>query len=247
MSRGETRRAVVAFIVAVLVVGGASAALVSTASARAASALKVDTSNTLSVTAEGGYSFTPNAVQQLPTNTNISVTVTDNDILAHTFTIIGREGWVIPTDASDGEIAELSYGHQYPALLAPVNVSPMGGGGDQVKVTLQSPGVGWYEFVCSEPGHFQQGMYGFLAFGENLPNNLTVIAADTDPGTAVFIIVGTIVGLVVVALVLGFIVGRRRGGTYEMPPQRLGYAEPEPPAAAPIPESPPPHSEEPRG
>lgn len=247
MSRGETRRAVVAFIVAVLVVGGASVALVSTASARAASAVRVDTSNTLQVTAEAGYSFTPNAVNQLPTNTTIAITVTDNDLLAHTFTIIGREGWVIPTGASDAEISALSYGSQYPALLPPVNVTPVGSGsGAQVTVHLKTPGVGWYEFICSESGHFQQGMYGFVAFGTNLPGNLTVVAADTDPGIAVFIIVGTIVGLVVIALVLGFVVGRRRGDTYEMSPQRLGYAEPEPPAAAPIPEAPP-KSEEPRG
>lgn len=249
MSRGETQRAAVAFILAVLLVGGASIALVSTASARAAGAVRVDTSNQLQVTTEGGYLFTPNAVEQLPTNTNITVTVTDNDALAHTFTIIGRQGWVIPTGASDGEISALSYGHQYPALLPPVNVSPAGGVGDQLTATFVSPAAGWYEFVCSEPGHFQSGMYGFIAFGMNLPANLTVVAASTDPGVAVFIIVGTIVGLVVVALVLGFVVGRRRGDTYEMPPQRLGYAEPEPPATATLsaaPESSP-RINEPRG
>ena len=100
-----------------------------------------------------------------------------------------------------------------------------------------------YEFVCTEPGHFTNGMYGFIAFGENLPGNLTVSATSTDPGAAVFIIVGTIVSLVVIALVLGFVVGRRRGSVYEMPPQRLGYPEPESPGAEKSPPLPP----EPRG
>ncbi|MGI0129397.1 MAG: hypothetical protein ACREDE_06375, partial [Thermoplasmata archaeon] len=202
--------------------------------------VETDASTSLSLTAVAPYSFTPNAVQQLPTNTTINITFTDNDALAHTFTIIGRQGWVIPSDASDGEISDLSYGTQFPALLPPVNASPAGNPGDQVTVSFTTPATGWYEFLCSESGHFSQGMYGFIAFGEKLPNNLTVAAADTDPGVAVFIIVGTIVGLVVIALVLGFVVGRRRGDAFEMPPQRLGYAEPEPPeGTGPIPDSPP--------
>ncbi|MCI4365916.1 MAG: hypothetical protein L3K10_07675, partial [Thermoplasmata archaeon] len=45
-------------------------------------------------------------------------------------------------------------------------------------------------------------------------------------GSAVFIIVGTIVVLTVIAIVLGFVVGRRRGAVHEMPPERLGYPEP---------------------
>jgi uncharacterized cupredoxin-like copper-binding protein len=237
MSRGGTARAVAAFIIVVLLIGGTSAVLVTTASARAASAVAVDTTNQLQVTAGGSYTFSPQAVGELPTNTTINVTFSNIDTQAHTFTIIGREGWVIPTSASDGEISDLSYGSQYPALLPPLNASPVGAG-DQVQASFKSPGVGWYEFVCSEPGHFQQGMYGFIAFGIPVPGNLTVVAADTDPGLAVFIIVGTIVGLVVIALVLGFVVGRRRGDTYEMPPQRLGYAEPgAPETSAPSPES----------
>jgi hypothetical protein len=106
-----------------------------------------------------------------------------------------------------------------------------------------SPGPGWYEFVCLEPGHFQSGMYGFIAFGMNLPANLTVSVASTGPGAGVFIISGTIVALVVVALVLGFVVGRRKGSEFEMSPERLGYPEPpstsETPSSTPMPNEPP--------
>lgn len=220
--------------IAALLIGGGFAALEATAPARAATALHVDTSGTVQVTAESGFSFTPNNFNQVPTNTTITVTFTDNDALDHTFTIIGRQGWVIPSSISEDQFDSLVFGSS-PRVLFNANATAVGNPGDQVTLSFTSPGVGWYEFVCTEAGHFQNGMYGFIAFGENLPANLTVVAASTNPGIAVFIIVGTIVALVVIAIVLGFVVGRRRGDVYEMPPQRLGYAEPEgsEPASAP--------------
>jgi len=83
-------------------------------------------------------------------------------------------------------------------------------------------------------------MYGFIAFGEPLPSNLTVSAASVGPGEAVFIIVGTIVALTVIAIVLGFVVGRRRGSSEEMPPERLGYPEPLVPSEPALPPGAPP-------
>jgi plastocyanin len=229
MSIRSLRRTSVALAIAVLVVGAASVTLVLTAPARAAGAVSTDAGDALSVTAVAGFAFTPNALQMLPTNTNITVTFTDADSIDHTFTIVGKQGWVIPADYSSAQIDALAYGSAPKALLS-VNASAQ----SQAPATsFRSPGVGWYEFVCTEPGHFQNGMYGFIAFGMNLPGNLTVTSADPDPGPAVFIIVGTIVALTVIALVLGFVVGRRRGATYEMPPERLGYPEPETPESAP--------------
>lgn len=242
MRARNARRAAVALAVAALLIGAGAAAFYLTAPARAASAAAVtsDAGTTVSVTAEPGFSFTPSTFQGLALNTSVTITLTDNDAVDHTFTIIGKQGWVIPTDYSSPQIDQLAFGSS-PKALINLNATSVGTPGDTVigNVTVTAPG--WYEFVCTEPGHFQEGMYGFIAFGTNLPPNLTVTAADTNPGVAVFIIVGTIVGLVVIALVLGFVVGRRRGSTYEMPPQRLGYAEPETPA-----ESPPPPTE-PRG
>jgi plastocyanin len=237
MSVRTLRTKSLAFALAILLVGAASIALVLTAPARAESSITTDSSSALSVTAVAGFAFTPNSIQMLPTNTNISVTFTDADSVDHTFTIIGKQGWVIPSDSSGGQIDTLAYGNSPKALFS-VNASS----DSQAPVeTFTSPGVGWYEFVCTEAGHFQNGMYGFIAFGMNLPGNLSVTAANTDPGAAVFIIVGTIVALTVIALVLGFVVGRRRGATYEMPPERLGYPEPQSPGAGPpSPPEPPP-------
>jgi plastocyanin len=247
MSRNTVRRATVAFVIAVLLVGSGAAFLVESAPARAASAIDDQGGSTFSVTAESGFSFTPNAIGNLATNGTVTVTFTDNDVLAHTFTIIGKQGWVIPSSISESAFDTLVWGDN-PAHIANANATPAGTSTDQNITTFTSPGKGWYEFVCTEPGHFQNGMYGFIAFGEPVPSNLSVSAADTNPGVAVFIIVGTIVSLVIIALVLGFVVGRRRGSSDEMAPQRLGYPEPETaPADSSDATSSPPASDEPRG
>ena len=186
---------------------------------------EVDASSSLTVAAVNGYAFSPNTIEQLPTNTTINLTFNNLDSSgdAHTFSILKREGWVIPTGTGGGELDSLVYGSQYGNL---VNANSSGTG-NTVQKTFESPGPGWYEFLCMESGHFGNGMYGFIAFGMNLPSNLTITTPSTGPGAAVFIIIGTIVTLTVIALVLGFIVGRRRGSEFEMPPERLGYKEPE--------------------
>jgi plastocyanin len=176
----------------------------------------------ISVTAANGYAFDPNSFQDVATNSTISVTFTDGSELAHTFTIIGREGWVIPSTYTNDQILDLAYGHTWPNLIN-LNVSTSG---DHSTGTFNSTGPGWYEFICTEGGHFTLGMYGFIAFGINLPSNLTVSSGLPGPGSALFIIIGAIVSLVVIALVLGFVVGRRKGSRHEMAPERLGYAEP---------------------
>ena len=181
-------------------------------------------SGSVAVTATSSLSFTPNEFQMVPTNSSITVSFTDASSEAHTFTIIGREGWVIPSSITGTDFNNLVFGHSPPVLFN-LNISAPG----TTPGTFTSPGPGWYEFVCTEPGHFQSGMYGFIAFGENLPANLTVSSGVPGPGAALFIIIGTIVSLVVIALVLGFVVGRRKGSMHEMPPERLGY--PEPPAS----------------
>ncbi len=216
---------------AALLVAGASAVFYFAPPSRGPSSAVNVASSPLEVTAEAGFAFTPDSFGDLPVNSTITVVFTDNDASPHTFTIMDRQGWVIPSDYSSAQINALAYGSK-PALLN-LNASAVGSGGDTQTGNLTVTAPGWYEFVCTEPGHFQQGMYGFVAFGMPVPSNLSVTTGDTGPGVAVFIIVGTIVSLVVIALVLGFVVGRRRGDTYEMPPQRLGYLEPEAPATAP--------------
>jgi len=220
MSRRDSQRRAVAFLLALALVSAAFFGLGAVHEV-AAQSDHPGTLTTIAVTATTSYSFTPNTFEQVATNSTISVSFTDASSVSHTFTIIGREGWVIPSSYTDAEILALAYGSTYRNLVN-VNVSAPG----TVPGSFTSPGPGWYEFLCTEAGHFSLGMYGFVAFGENLPANLTVAAASQGPGAALFIIIGGIVSLVVIALVLGFVVGKRRGAEMEMPPERLGYAEP---------------------
>lgn len=184
----------------------------------------VAASGYLNVSAVSGFSFVPNMFEQLPVNSTITVEFTDGDTTgaAHTFTIVKWEGHQIPSSENSSALNQLAYGSAHGNLVN-INASSAG---PPISRTFTSPAAGWYEFVCTQSGHFQTGMYGFVAFGENLPSNLTVSGPSVGPGEAVFIIVGTIVTLTVIAIVLGFVVGRRRGASFEMPPERLGYAEP---------------------
>jgi uncharacterized cupredoxin-like copper-binding protein len=236
------RRRIAALALALALVLSGLAALVSIVPARAQS-VDAGGATSFSVTAisvSGGFS--PNSIENLATGATVTISFFDADTTAHTFTIWGVQGTVVPnpTQISETELNKLVYGSGVKPL-ANVNLS----GSDQTTATVSVPSAGWYEFMCMEPGHFQAGMYGFIAFGEALPPNLTVSSPNTGPGAAVFIIVGTIVSLVVIAIVLGFVVGKRRGSEFEMPPERLGYPEPEksgalPPEGASSSEHPPP-------
>ena len=46
-----------------------------------------------------GFSFDPNAFDYVPANTTIYVNFTDAGAIAHTFSILDRQGWVIPSTA----------------------------------------------------------------------------------------------------------------------------------------------------
>jgi uncharacterized cupredoxin-like copper-binding protein len=188
---------------------------------------------TVSLTASTGFKFSPDLIQNVASTGSVTVSFIDGDTLDHTFTISSRQGVVIPNSFTNAQL--VAYFAQYPALLS-LTSTP----GQTVPGNFTAPGVGWYEFVCLQAGHFEEGMYGFIAFGEPLPSNLTVGAGYDGPGAAVFIIVGTIVSLTVIAIVLGFVVGRRRGAQHEMPPERLGYPEPALPSSPPSPPEPPP-------
>lgn len=161
----------------------------------------------INISATGSYGYTPADLQQVPTNATITVTFTDQSDMAHTFTIIGIEGWVIPSTYTSAQIDHLAYGDSPPALEN-ANVS---GPGDVNVTTFESPGPGWYEFVCTEPGHFQLGMYGFVAFGMNLPSNLTASnRTGLGGGLSFSPLDAAIVTVLVVVCVAGYFVLRRR-------------------------------------
>lgn len=209
------------------------AAVITVGSGRVAVAGPVvtDTGTTIVETAAPGFAFDTRTFENVSLGTTITVTFFDADASSpHTFTIVNDSDVQIPTTDSSAQLGALV--HTHGALVNTTAVTTANNGyGNATFVSPSTPG--WYEFVCIEPGHFQQGMYGFIAFGEALPANLTFGSGSPGPGLAVFIIIGTIVALTVLAIVLGFVVGQRRGSEHEMPPERLGYPEPSSPSPLP--------------
>ncbi|MHB1435302.1 MAG: hypothetical protein ACYCPN_05250 [Thermoplasmata archaeon] len=204
------------------------------AMAGAGSAVTSSGSTSLSISVSNAFAFTPSAVGNLAPNSTITFTMTTLGSLAHTFTLVNasNQGYNIaslaggnPSAVTAGQLS--SFFAKYPPLVNALFPSTI----TSKVINFTSPPKGWYEFVCLEPGHYQSGMFGFLAFGMAVPSNISGATVNTGPGLPVFIITGTIVTLVVIAVVLAFVVGRRRQGE-EMPPERLGYPEPpvEPPA-----------------
>jgi plastocyanin len=161
-------RSLAALAVLVLVVGGTVSVPSAGALGRAASSSVAATSGSIVLAATEDYGYQPDTFQQIPTDANITVTFTDQSVLQHSFTITSREGFVIPIGYTPSQLT--AFLAAYPPLFSLL----VNGSGEVATGHFTSPATpGWYEFVCNVSGHFENGMYGFLAFGENLPSNLT--------------------------------------------------------------------------
>jgi len=214
---GMSVQVVGAFAVVILLLGGVTVMSTPAVGVGRAQSTSPAATDSLAVAATNDYGYQPASFEQVPTDTNVSVTLTDDSNLPHTFTIIGKEGWVIPASISSNDFSNLVFG-QSPRVLFNLNVSTSG---DVETGSFESPGLGWYEFVCTVPGHFQSGMYGFIAFGENLPANLTQISRVGVGGGNLSVLEAA--GGVVVAgiLIVGFLLWRRRRPGHRMPPESL--------------------------
>ncbi|HZY70372.1 MAG TPA: plastocyanin/azurin family copper-binding protein [Thermoplasmata archaeon] len=140
----------------------------------------------------------------------------------HTFTMSSVANYSFPASETSTQFTQFFASH--PPII---NLDSAGAGSTNT-TTFTAPAKGTYEFVCLQPGHFSVGMFGVMGSGVSVTPPST---PSTGPGTGVFIIGGIIAALVITAIVLAFVIGRRRGSVHEMPPERLGYREPpaEPP------------------
>jgi len=195
----------VTVVAMVLLVAGVIIVPVHSPAARVGVSTTPTATGSVSVEATADYQYQPDTFEQVPINATITVTFTDADVLAHSFTISTREGFVIPTSYTNAKLEQLFT--TYPARYS----SFVNGSGDQSVGSFHSPPApGWYEFVCNVSGHFQDGMYGFIAFGENLPSNLTAPSRVGIGGTSVTPLDAVLIGGTVVVLVLGIAYWRRR-------------------------------------
>jgi plastocyanin len=172
------------------------------------------TSSSLNVTAVANYGFQPDTFENVPTNATITVTFTDDDVLQHSFAIVGWADHQIPNSDSDSQLGQVL------ATYPPLDYALVNGKGDVNITSFHSPATpGWYEFVCNVTGHFQLGMYGFIAFGENLPTNLT-LPTRTGLGGSTFnaLDYAATGGAALVALVVIYLVWRHRVPPRKSPP-----------------------------
>ncbi|MCI4345654.1 MAG: hypothetical protein L3K07_02715 [Thermoplasmata archaeon] len=174
--------------------------------------------DSLGVSVTDTFVFTPETMMAKAPGDNVTITVTQLGSTLHTFTLSSVTNYTFPSSDSTASLQAYLAAH-HPL----VNLTIQGTTGYTASATFTAPPLGVYEYVCLESGHFQAGMIGFFGSGVSP-------AAPAGPGApvGVYIIAGVVVSLVVLALVLGFVVGKREGSKHEMPPERLGYPEPGP-------------------
>jgi len=200
-------RVLSAVVVVVLLVLAAGLAAGPDARARGVSAGPSGTSSWLNVTATADYGYQPDTIGNLSVNATIHVVFDDDDVLSHSFTIDSVEGWVIPTGYTPTQLDAFLTAHP------PMYSTQLNGTGEESNGTFHSPAtVGWYEFVCTVSGHFQDGMYGFVAFGEPVPANLTTPGRVGVGGAGLTPLDGALLAGGAVILLLGAVWAVRRRG-----------------------------------
>lgn len=172
------------------------------------------TSWPLTITAVNTYGYQPGTFGNVPLHTNIVVTFKDGSVLPHTFNLSSREGFEIPTDWSAAQLTRL-YSEYKPLYAASVSYE-----GDVSVGNFTSPSTpGWYEFICNVSGHFTEGMYGFIAFGEPLPSNVTLPNPIGGPGPSYGSGLLAGIGVAIIAVILvAVVIWRQRRSPYRPPP-----------------------------
>jgi uncharacterized cupredoxin-like copper-binding protein len=216
-------RGFTALAVVVLLAVGALAVPVDAAPPPATNASPPTATDSIYVAATGDYGYSQYEFNDTPTYATITVTFVDNSSMpeGHSFTILGVEGVQVPNTDTQAQVDSLAWGDHPPALFN-LNVTPSH---VQNTSTFQSPGPGWYEFVCTEPSHFTEGMYGFIAFGMNVPSNVTlppyrVAIGGSHPSFSA--VDAAVLGTFVTAIVLAYVVWRTRRAPPKRPPRPVG-------------------------
>lgn len=134
----------------------------------------------LSENTTDSLSFVPDALSASPAHypVVVAVLVTNEGTFGHTFTMAGQTNvTLLATNFSD-------YFSAHPPLVNAA-VPALPGGTVWANFTIPGPGV--YEYICTVPGHFASGMYGFFYVGVPVP------APPAAPSTAI-VQVGLLVG-----------------------------------------------------
>jgi plastocyanin len=180
-------------------------------------------SETVLITVSTAFQFSPSSFVVTPGD-SVTLTVEQLDNVEHTFTLSAVANFSFNQNVNTTADLQNFFAAHPPLAYFQINSTP----GEKQSTTFTAPPLGVYEYVCEIAGHFQAGMFGFMGSGVSVGTT-----TSTSVPTALYYITGGIAGLVVLAVVLGFVVGKREGARHEMPPERLGYPEPAPPAQNP--------------
>lgn len=220
---GIRRGRVVAVLLAAVLVGSTVGALAGAAAGASSASARPGAAVTVTVSVGTAFVFTLSSNEVQPGDV-VTVTMDDLGDVAHTFTLSPIPNFQFNSSDSTSHI-DAFFAVHHPL----VNLSVNGTIGETHSQTFTAPTtVAEYEYVCLEPGHFSEGMWGLLGVGEAGSGGAP---PATGPGWQVFAIGGGIASLVAATVVLGFVFGQRPGSRHEMAPERLGY--PETPTAAP--------------
>jgi len=178
-----------------LVVGGLAVASASTPALHPSSS-SVEFVN---VSATSSYQFQPAQFFVTPGAT-VHLAVTQLADFAHTFTLSSVRNATIPSSDTPAEL------YQYFQTNRPIlNLTLDGTVGFVNSTTFIAPAAGVYEYVCTEPGHFQSGMKGFM-------NSTTTPPASSSSSTPLttYLVIGVALAVVVVIVAVVLIL-RARG------------------------------------
>lgn len=170
------------------------------------------------ISTEYAFEFLPPQVTVTAGDT-IDLVVTQADDIPHTFTLSSVRNYTIPNSYNTSQL--YAFFNAHPPL---VNLSLPSTVGAQAYANFTAPAVGAYEFVCEIPGHFEEGMYGFMdSTNQTHPSSGT--SATSFPLSTLEL--GVIAGVVLI-VVVGVAVAWRRSRSKRVPPPD-GAHEPEQP------------------
>lgn len=172
----------------------------------------------VAISTEYAFEFQPPVVTVTAGDT-IDLVVTQADDIPHTFTLSSVVNYTIPSTDSTSQLYDFFNAH--PPL---VNLSLPATVGAQAFDNFTAPPVGTYEFVCEIPGHFTEGMYGFLtSSSQTHPSN----GGSTTSFPLSELELGAIGGVVVI-LVVGVAIAWRRSRSKpaRQPPDQVNEETP---------------------
>jgi plastocyanin len=162
------------------------------------------------------FAFSPDSFQVTPGD-QVHLSVLQTDGLPHTFTLANSTDFSFSLSNSSSDL--YAFFHAHPPLVN-LTMPPRSGAVEYANFT--APPLGYYEYVCLVPGHFQAGMSGYLLSGVSVgPGGQSI-----DEYFAVhYLIGGTVTIILFSVLALGYVLGVRQGKRKGRP-RRTGPEEP---------------------